>query len=50
MLEAGGVITDLAGNPVFPFDLREYQGAKVPFIAAGKAAHGMIAKEIRENP
>src|SRR3954469_403565 len=39
VFEAGGVMTDLSGNPVFPFDLRQYAGAKVPFLAAGPAAH-----------
>jgi hypothetical protein len=50
VLEAGGVITDLAGQPVFPFDLRQYQGAKVPFLAAGPAAHPVLLEEIRNNP
>jgi myo-inositol-1(or 4)-monophosphatase len=50
VLESGGIITDLAGKPIFPFDLRNYQGAKVPFIAAGKTAHATIAAEIHNNP
>jgi myo-inositol-1(or 4)-monophosphatase len=50
VLEAGGVITDLAGNPIFPFDLRRYQGAKAPFLAAGPKAHPPLLKEILENP
>jgi len=50
VLEAGGVITDLAGNPIFPFDLRRYQGAKVPFLAAGPKAHPQLLNEIFENP
>lgn len=37
--EAGGVISGLRGEPVFPFDLRNYTGAKVPYLAAGAAAH-----------
>ncbi len=50
VLEAGGIVTDLRGEPVFPFDLRHYQGAKVPFLAAGPAAHGEILTQIRANP
>jgi myo-inositol-1(or 4)-monophosphatase len=50
VLEAGGVITDLAGKAIFPFDLRQYAGAKVPFLAAGPAAHGALLEEIRSNP
>lgn len=46
VLEAGGVITDLKGNPVFPFDLARYQGAKVPFLAAGPAAHAVLLEEM----
>jgi len=50
VLEAGGLITDLQGNPIFPFDLRRYDGAKVPFLAAGPGAHGTLLSEIREDP
>ena len=46
VLEAGGVVTDLAGRPVFPFDLNRYQGAKVPFLAAGPAAHATLLADI----
>jgi len=49
VLEAGGVLTDLQGKPVFPFDLARYQGAKVPFLAAGPAAHGELLREIRDD-
>jgi myo-inositol-1(or 4)-monophosphatase len=50
VLEAGGVITDLQGRPVFPFDLNRYQGAKVPFLAAGPAAHAELLREITSCP
>jgi myo-inositol-1(or 4)-monophosphatase len=46
VLEAGGVMTDFAGRPVFPFDLTRYQGAKVPFVAAGPAAHATLLREV----
>jgi hypothetical protein len=46
VLEAGAVLTDLQGRPVFPFDLARYQGAKVPFLAAAPAAHETLLREI----
>ena len=46
VLEAGGVVTDLRGEAVFPFDLTRYQGAKVPFLAAGPAAHATLLGDI----
>lgn len=50
ILEAGAVITDLKGQPIFPFDLAKYNGAKVPFLAATRAAHGPLLRLIVENP
>lgn len=50
VLEAGGLVTTLSGQPVFPFDLRNYTGAKVPYLAAGPAAHPMVLDEILRNP
>jgi len=47
VLEAGGSITDLAGRPVFPFNLRGYEGAKVPFLAAAPAARDQLLDELR---
>jgi myo-inositol-1(or 4)-monophosphatase len=46
VLEAGGVVTSLAGEPTFPFDLRNYKGEKVPFIAAAPNAHQQLIDEI----
>jgi len=50
VLEAGGTVTDLLGKPIFPFDLRGYQGAKVPFLAAGARSHAELLREITEHP
>lgn len=50
VLEAGGRITDLHGADVFPFDLRGYVGAKVPFLAAAPNAQAELLAEIRMNP
>ena len=38
ILAAGGVVTTLEGEPIFPFDLTGYDGGKVPFLASGPAA------------
>jgi myo-inositol-1(or 4)-monophosphatase len=46
VLEAGGIVTDPNGQPIFPFDLRNYTGAKVPFLASAPAAHGQLLEEI----
>jgi fructose-1,6-bisphosphatase/inositol monophosphatase family enzyme len=50
LLEAGGVLSDLAGHPIFPFNLSGYAGAKVPFLAAGLKAHAELLREIVEHP
>lgn len=50
VLEAGGLVTDLNGNPVFPFNARGYEGAKVPFIAAAPMAHPQVLREIQAHP
>lgn len=44
--EAGGLILSLKGEPVFPIDLRDYTGAKVPFIATTPAARDLMLEEI----
>jgi len=49
-LEAGAVLTDLAGKPVFPYDLAGYSGEKVPFLCAGPAAHAQLLEEIQLHP
>jgi myo-inositol-1(or 4)-monophosphatase len=50
IVEAGGVITNLNGDAIFPFNLQRYEGAKVPFLAAGPAAHRPLLDLIRNNP
>ena len=42
---AGGVVTQLDGEPIFPFDVTAYKGRKVPFLAAGRAAHARLVRE-----
>lgn len=50
VLEAGGITTDFTGKPIFPYKLANYEGAKVPFLAAAPQAHAELLKEIRRNP
>jgi myo-inositol-1(or 4)-monophosphatase len=50
VLEAGGVMTDLRGDAIFPFDLAHYSGAKVPFLAAGPQAHAGLLRMILDHP
>jgi myo-inositol-1(or 4)-monophosphatase len=50
VLEAGGNLTDFSGRAIFPFDLRGYTGAKVPFLAAAPSAHERLLREMREHP
>jgi myo-inositol-1(or 4)-monophosphatase len=47
VLESGGVLTDLSGKPIFPFNLARYAGAKVPFLAAAPNAHAQLLREIQ---
>ena len=48
--EAGATLSDLEGRAVFPFQLARYAGAKVPFLAAGSAAHAVLLKQILAQP
>jgi myo-inositol-1(or 4)-monophosphatase len=50
VLEAGGSITDLNGKPIFPYDLRNYGGAKVPYLAAAPNAAGQLLREMAQYP
>jgi myo-inositol-1(or 4)-monophosphatase len=50
VLEAGGKLTNFKGEPVFPFKLDKYQGAKVPFVAAAPLAHEPLLRDIRSYP
>lgn len=50
VLEAGGVITDLSGHPIFPYPLRDYVGAKVPFVACNPQSQATLLREIANHP
>ncbi|HQY87515.1 MAG TPA: inositol monophosphatase [Tepidisphaeraceae bacterium] len=50
VIEAGGVVSYLDGRPIFPFDLTDYAGGRVPFLMGGREAHATLLKLIRENP
>jgi myo-inositol-1(or 4)-monophosphatase len=47
LLEAGGRISTLAGRPLFPFDVRGYGGAAVPFLAGNPLAHATGVESCR---
>ncbi|MBA3686606.1 MAG: inositol monophosphatase [Planctomycetes bacterium] len=49
LAEAGATVTDLAGQPVFPYDLTGYSGAKVPFLAGGPLAHRELLEDMRAH-
>jgi len=49
VIEAGGRFTGPRGETIFPYDLTGYAGAKVPFVAAGPAAHAELVSEIAGN-
>lgn len=50
VIEAGGEMLDLSGKPIFPFDLRNYEGAKVPFLATAPNAREELLSILREHP
>jgi myo-inositol-1(or 4)-monophosphatase len=47
LLEAGARVSDLSGGAIFPFQVKGYKGAKVPFLAAGPMAYEELLGEIR---
>lgn len=48
VLEAGGRITDLQGDAIFPYELAGYAGAKVPFLAAAPLAQARLVAELAD--
>lgn len=49
VLEAGGVISDLSGQPIFPFDLAHYKGTKVPFLACAPHVQKELLLQIAQG-
>lgn len=50
VVAAGGVVTDLGGKPIFPYDVSNYGGAKVPYLSASAAAHPQVLRVLLDNP
>jgi myo-inositol-1(or 4)-monophosphatase len=50
VIEAGGAITGLHGEAIFPYNLRNYAGAKVPFLASTPGAQAELLEFMRNNP
>jgi len=48
LFEAGGKLTDPSGKNIFPFNMHNYAGAKVPFLASAPMAHDALLKEIAD--
>ena len=46
VVEAGGIVTNPRGQPIFPFDLTGYTGGKVPYLMAGPAAHPELLSDM----
>jgi myo-inositol-1(or 4)-monophosphatase len=42
LLEAGGVITEPGGRPLFPLDRARYRSGPMPFLAGNPVAHAQI--------
>lgn len=49
VLEAGGRVTDLSGNDLFPADLAAESGANTPMLASNGAAHDALIEQIAEG-
>jgi myo-inositol-1(or 4)-monophosphatase len=47
LLEAGGVITDPGGQPLFPAGAAAYRGAPMPFLAGNPSAHAQALSGCR---
>ncbi|MCS6970038.1 MAG: inositol monophosphatase family protein [Planctomycetota bacterium] len=43
---AGGIVSGLDGAPLFPIELRSYQGARIPFVAAAPRVHAALLAEL----
>jgi myo-inositol-1(or 4)-monophosphatase len=50
VLAAGGVVTGLTGEAIWPYDVSGYTGAKVPFLAAGPNAHRDVLDYLTAHP
>lgn len=47
VIEAGGVVTDLAGRPLFPVDPPSARHALTPFVAGSPTLHRQILADLR---
>ncbi len=50
VLAAGGVVTGLDGGPLWPYDVKGYIGAKVPYLAGAPKAHDGVREYLRTHP
>lgn len=47
--EAGGVISDVGGRPVVPFDLTRHPEEDIPFVAGAPEAHRTLVELMRQT-
>ena len=47
LLEAGGRITDLRGQPLFPVDAGGYRGEPLPFVPGNPSSHAAAVAACR---
>ena len=48
LLESGAKITDPQGRAIFPCQVENYAGQRVPFLAAAPASQETLLRELRE--
>lgn len=50
VLAAGGMVTGLKGEQIFPYDLKGYVGAKVPYLAGAPRAQADMVAYLQKHP
>ena len=45
--QAGGLVTDHAGNPIWPVDVAKYRGEDLPILAGPPAMHARLLQDLR---
>ena len=46
--QAGGIVTDLAGNPLPPIDPEQYDGRQYPLLVANRNAHAELLNSLKK--
>ena len=48
-MSAGADVLTLEGEPLFPFDVTEYRGRKVPFLCVARQAKPQVLRHLRDD-